>query len=160
MQNYTIFVNFFCKKWCSITPSGNTVRQHQCGKQARAWWPDCAQCTVFCQTLTKSCQSTNNIAKILPKFCKISSIKRFILTMDPIIIVLPQVTPAKCEINKFRGQDPRKKWKGQGAYFPRFRHLCELPFLDHKENTKWKHAFHRHGMLCWAQPPQTKFQAS
>jgi len=23
------------QKWCSVTPSGNTVRQHQCGKQAR-----------------------------------------------------------------------------------------------------------------------------
>jgi len=30
------FVKHFCKKWCSITPSGNTVRQHQCGKQVRA----------------------------------------------------------------------------------------------------------------------------
>jgi len=29
--NYTIFG----KKWGDVTPSGNTLRQHQCGKQTR-----------------------------------------------------------------------------------------------------------------------------
>jgi len=41
LKNYTIFV-----KWCSFTQSGNTLRQHQCGKQARAEWPDWARCIL------------------------------------------------------------------------------------------------------------------
>jgi len=79
-------------------------------------------CTVHCilPNINEILPSTNNIAKILPKFCKISSIKRFILTMDPIIIVLPQVTPAKCEIKKFRGQDPQEKVEGPRRILPPF----------------------------------------
>jgi len=30
LKNYTIL-----QKWCSVAQSGNTVRQHQCGKQGR-----------------------------------------------------------------------------------------------------------------------------
>jgi len=39
-------VHHFRKKWCSIMPSDNTVQQHQCSKQARAVWPDCARCIL------------------------------------------------------------------------------------------------------------------
>jgi len=35
-------LHHLCKKWFSITPSGNTVRQHQCDKQTREGWSDCA----------------------------------------------------------------------------------------------------------------------
>jgi len=41
---------------------------------------------VFCQTFTKTCQITNNMLQvILPKYCKVFLIKRFTLTMDPIL---------------------------------------------------------------------------
>jgi len=40
--------------FCSITPLGNTVRQHQCGNQARAGWRFCALCIL------------SNIYEILP----------------------------------------------------------------------------------------------
>jgi len=43
---------------------------------------------VFCQTITKSCQITNNVVEILPKFYSIFFIKRFTSTMEPILIVL------------------------------------------------------------------------
>jgi len=59
-------LHHICKKWCSVTPSDITVRQHQCGMQARAGWPDCALCIL--PTFTKSCQITKNIDKILQKF--------------------------------------------------------------------------------------------
>jgi len=36
-------LHHLCKKWFSITPFGNTVRQHQCGKQTREGWSDCAR---------------------------------------------------------------------------------------------------------------------
>jgi len=51
LKKYTIL-----QKWCSIAQSGITVRQHQCGKQARAEWPDCARCIL------------PNIYKILPNY--------------------------------------------------------------------------------------------
>jgi len=47
-------LHHFCKKSCSVTPSGNTVQQHQCGKQAQASRQDCARCIL------------PNIYKILP----------------------------------------------------------------------------------------------
>jgi len=65
-------LHHFCKfffQWCSITPSGNTLRQHQCGKQARALGPDCARCTVFCQTFTNPAK----LQIILPKYCRNSA---------------------------------------------------------------------------------------
>jgi len=40
----------FCEKLCCITPSGNTVQQHQCGKQSTARWQTVHG--VFCQTIT------------------------------------------------------------------------------------------------------------
>jgi len=49
-------LHHICKTWCSIAPSGNTVQQHRCGKQARACWPDCARCIL------------PNIYKILPNY--------------------------------------------------------------------------------------------
>jgi len=33
--NMHVKLHHVCKKWLSITPSGNTVRQHQCGKQTK-----------------------------------------------------------------------------------------------------------------------------
>ena len=42
-----------CKS--SITPSGNTVWQHQCGRQTRACWPDCARYSA--QGCTKGAES-------------------------------------------------------------------------------------------------------
>jgi len=65
-------LHHFCKKLCCISPSGNTVQQHQCGKQAIARWQTAHG--VFCQTITKSCQITNNIGllhMILSKYCQI-----------------------------------------------------------------------------------------
>ena len=65
-------LHHFCKKVYCITRSGNTVQQHQCGKQSIA-----GQQTVhgvFCQTITKSCQIhcqiTNNMLEIISsKYC-------------------------------------------------------------------------------------------
>ena len=66
----------FCVKLCCITPSGNTVQQHQCGKQSIARWQ--TGHGVFCQTITKSCeihcQITNNMLEIIStKFCENSA---------------------------------------------------------------------------------------
>jgi len=64
-----------CKKWFSITPSGYTVRQHQCGERWSANRRTVIRlCMVFCQTFTKPCQfhcqMTNNaLQAMLPKFC-------------------------------------------------------------------------------------------
>ena len=48
---------------------------------------------VFCQTFTKSCQISNHKAKILAKFCKMSSLNDFldkVLTvLDKVLTVLP-----------------------------------------------------------------------
>jgi len=44
----------FCEKLCCNTPSGNTVQQHQCGKQSIAGWQTVH--SVLCQTITKSCR--------------------------------------------------------------------------------------------------------
>jgi len=47
---------------------------------------------VFCQTITKSCQITNNILLIiLTKYGNIVLIKRFNFTMDPTLNVLLQL---------------------------------------------------------------------
>jgi len=51
LKNYTTLQN-----WCTITQSGNLIRQHQCGKQGRAEWPDWARCVQ------------PNIYKILPNY--------------------------------------------------------------------------------------------
>ena len=87
----------FCEKLCCITPSGNTVQQHKCGKQSIAGWQTVHG--VFCQTMTKSCQIhcqlqyvKNNIDNILQKFCNVFFIKRFTLILDPILIVLLKLT--------------------------------------------------------------------
>jgi len=77
-------LHHFCKKLCCILPSGNTVQQHQCGKQTIAGWQTVHG--VCCQTITKFCQITNNIVKILPNSAAFF-IKRFAL-MEPILIVL------------------------------------------------------------------------
>jgi len=57
----------FCEKLCCITPSGNTIQQHQCGKQSIAGWQ--VVHGAFCQTITKSCQIhcqiTNNMLEII-----------------------------------------------------------------------------------------------
>jgi len=54
-------------------------------------------CGVFCQTIMKSCQITNNMLEISSrKYCQNSAtcffIKRFTLSLDPILIVLLQLT--------------------------------------------------------------------
>jgi len=41
--NMHVKLHHLCKKWCSVSPSGNTVRQHQCGKQTREGWSNCAR---------------------------------------------------------------------------------------------------------------------
>jgi len=51
------------RHFCCITPYGNTVQQHQCGKQAIAGWHTVHG--VFCQTITKFCQITKNILQII-----------------------------------------------------------------------------------------------
>jgi len=51
---------------------------------------------------------TNNVDKILPKFCNMFFIKRFTLIMDPILIVLLKIIYAKFDIKKWRGQVPQK----------------------------------------------------
>jgi len=77
---------------------------------------------IFFQTIMKSCQMncqiTNNIDKILLKFCNISLIKQFTLTMDPIPIGL-----LKLILTKFKSGGPRPMRPP-----PRFRHLC--PYLE------------------------------
>jgi len=45
-------LHHFYEKLCCITRSGNTVKQHQCGKQSIAGWQTVQD--VFCQTITKS----------------------------------------------------------------------------------------------------------
>jgi len=67
LKNYTIL-----QKLCRITQSGNAVRQHQCGKQARAEWPDCARCIL--PNIYKSCQTTNNTAEIRQNICTFCSV--------------------------------------------------------------------------------------
>jgi len=104
----------FCEKlWC-IAPSGNTVQQHQCGKQSIAGWQ-----TVYgvsCQTITKSwqihCQITNNMLEtISTKYFQISA--AFFSLSD----LLYRWTQYKlCYLNlrylvkkvKSGGQDPQK----------------------------------------------------
>jgi len=84
----------FCEKMCCITLSGNTVHQHQCGKQIAGRQTVHG---VFCQTITESCwihcQIRNKILEIIStKFCNTSFIKRFALTLDPILLVLLKIT--------------------------------------------------------------------
>ena len=68
-----------------IAPPGSTIQHHQCGKQSTTGWQTVHG--VFCQTITKSYQITDNIDKILPKFCNIFFIKRFTFTMAPIVFM-------------------------------------------------------------------------
>jgi len=42
-------LHHFCEKLCCITPSDNTVQQHQCGQQAIAGWQ--TMHGIFCQTM-------------------------------------------------------------------------------------------------------------
>ena len=68
------------QKWCSITQTGNTVRQQECGKPEQS---DQIVHGVFFQAFTKSCQIINKILQIiLPKYGH--TIYR---TTDPILIV-------------------------------------------------------------------------
>jgi len=107
--------HYFCEKLCCITPSGNTVQQHQCGKQAIAGWQTVHG--VFCQTITKSyqinCHITNKvrniIEKILPKFCNDFFIKHFTLSLYPILIVLLKLTIFR---QKSGGLGPPRKKSG------------------------------------------------
>jgi len=70
--NKHVKLHHFCKNYGCISPSGNTVQQHQCGKQAIAGWQTLHG--VFCQTITKSCQIANNILQIiLTKYCQNST---------------------------------------------------------------------------------------
>jgi len=66
-HNKHVKLHHFRKIFCCITPSGNTVQQHQCAKQAISGGQTVHG--VFCQRITKSCQITNNnwqnTAKIL-----------------------------------------------------------------------------------------------
>ena len=85
----------FCEKLCCITPPGSTVQQNRCGKQPTAGWQTVQG--VFCQTITKSYQITDDMLKIIstkywPKFCNVFFIKRFTLSLDPILIVLLKLT--------------------------------------------------------------------
>ena len=85
----------FCEKFCCLTPSGNTVQQHQRGKQSIAGWQTVH--SVFCQTISKSCQITNNMFEtISKKYCQNSATfffsERFTLSLDPIQIVLLKLT--------------------------------------------------------------------
>jgi len=113
----------FCEKLCCITPSGNTVQQHQCGKQSIAGRQTVHG--VFCQTITESCrnhyQIRNNIDQILSKFCNIFCIKRFALTLDPMLIVLIQLTIFG-QNSKFKSgggkAPPEMKVGGLGPYGP------------------------------------------
>ena len=93
--------NFSYTQACKITLSGNTVRQHHCVKQSRAESPDCAPCILpnIYKILPnyKTCIA-NNIAKTLPIICKFIFIERFILTMDPVLIVLLKLIQAKFEM--------------------------------------------------------------
>ena len=69
--------NFSYTQACKITPSDNTVREHQCGKKSREGWSDCARFVL--QNIYEILPNykwyfTNNKDKILTKFCKISSL--------------------------------------------------------------------------------------
>jgi len=57
-HNKHVKLHHFRKIFCCITPSGNTVQQHQCAKQAISGGQTVHG--VFCQRITKSCQITNN----------------------------------------------------------------------------------------------------
>jgi len=73
---------------------------------------------VFCQTFTKSCQITNNTDKILQNFF----IKRFTLTMDPILTVLLRLIRQNSKVG---GRPPQKNNGAPGPMRPpRFRYLC------------------------------------
>jgi len=93
----------FLSKLCCITPSGNTVQQHQCGKQAIAGWQ--SGHGVFCQTLRNPAKLHNILQIILTKFCNILFIKRFSLTMNPILIVLLNIFRQNSKV-KNGGQAP------------------------------------------------------
>ena len=51
---------------------------------------------------------TNNIDKILPKFCNIFFVNRFISTLDPKLIVLLKLISAKIRIQTWGIQSPQK----------------------------------------------------
>jgi len=54
LMHTSIKITRFLWKLCCIAPSGNTVQQHQCTKQAIVGWQ--TGHGVFCKTITKSCQ--------------------------------------------------------------------------------------------------------
>jgi len=86
-----IFVSMF-KQFlqCFISPQRSLFTLHP--RQAQAGWPDCTRCILpnIYETLPNSLPNYkyNILQIILPKFCQIYFIKRFTLTMDPILIVL------------------------------------------------------------------------
>jgi len=82
---------------------------------------------VFCKTITKTSQITNNIDKVLPKFYNFI-IKRFTSAMDPVQIVL--LTPIRQNSKlKSGGARTPQKWKWgdlDPCGPPRFCHLWRL----------------------------------
>ena len=119
-------LHHFCKKLCCISPFGRTVQQHQWDKQAIAGWQTVHD--VFCQTITKYCQITNNILQmILSKYCQILqnfSLKRFTL-MDPILIVLLKLFRQNSSFKSWGASPPSeiKVWGPRPLRPPRLRHL-------------------------------------
>jgi len=64
--------NFFYTQGWKFTPYGNIVRQHQCRKQARAGWPDCARCilpNVYEIALKRRLLKTEILPRFNSKFC-------------------------------------------------------------------------------------------
>jgi len=70
------------RKFSAYAIAGNTVQQHQCGKQSIA---GDRLCTVYSSKQLRN-SAKLQIDKILPKFCNMFFIKRFILTLDPTLM--------------------------------------------------------------------------
>ena len=103
--NKNVKWHHFCDKLCCIAPSSSTVQQHKCGEQSIAGWQTVHG--AFCQTITKSCQITNNIWEIIStKFCNVFFIERFTLSLDPILRVLLKLKVSK---QKRGGRPPEVK---------------------------------------------------
>ena len=62
-KNKHVKLHHFCEKLCCITTSGNTVQQHQWGKQFIAGRQTAHG--AFCQTITKSFQIHGQIKNII-----------------------------------------------------------------------------------------------
>ena len=100
------------RKLCRITQCGNTVPQHQCGKQARAEWSDCARWIL--PTFTKSCQ----LQVTLPKYGKISA---HFFSLNDLRNNGPNIN---CVTQTYLGKILNSKVGGSGPCSPPgFRHL-------------------------------------